>query len=139
MITLLITLFSLTPQPAQADWAPLIACDNYGMVVDRSSDGSSNQLVIRNNPDILSYFQSKADVRRAMNDKNEMIVSVSRGGPQIEHDNSALFVGYISGQTNVVVSWVDQNSVKVALWTAGYRGSNNVEVANWVFRNCSSR
>jgi len=137
MLTLLLALLSF--QPAHADWSPIIACEGNGMVVDANSDGNYYQLVIRNHSDTLSYFASKADIGRALNDRGEMIVSVDPGGPDFRGDRSSLYTGYISGQTNVVVSRVDATSVKVGIWEVGYRSTHNEEVANWVFRGCSFR
>jgi hypothetical protein len=129
-------LFSLTP--AHAGWSPIIACDNFGMVIDR--DGYEYQLVIRNHADTLDYFTSRANINRALNDKGEMIVSVSPGGPGLREDeSSSLYTGYISGATNVVISRVDATSIKVGIWEVGYRSTHNEEVANWVFRGCSFR
>lgn len=140
MKLLLLTLLALAPLGAlaqqQAAWSPLIACEGNNMVVDEDGNSDAFQLVIRNSPDILRYFSSKTDVSRSLNDKGEMIVSLSPGGPRSE-EASSLYVGYIGGQTSVVVSRVADDQIRVGLWEVGYRGTHSEEVANWVFRGCS--
>jgi hypothetical protein len=134
----LLPLLSLLPSYAQAGWDPILVCENYRMVVDRSSDGYGYQLVIRNHQDTLSYFASKASIGATLNEKGEMIVSLSPGGPGIDGPSS-LYVGYIGGSTNVVVSRVAGDVIRVGLWEVGYRGTHAEEVANWDFRGCFAR
>jgi hypothetical protein len=117
-------------------WTPVIACDSYGMVVDRND--SEYQLVIRNHPDVLGYFSGKVDLRRNINAKNELIVGIDEGGPSI-NGRTGMYVGYFGGDVNVVVSQEDASSVRVSLWSVGYRGMHVEEVANWVFRGCAVR
>jgi hypothetical protein len=138
MKTLLLAILALSPLSALAqhnNWSPIIACENSSMVVDRDGNNDTFQLVIRNSPNILRYFSTKTDITRAVNDKGELIVSLSAGGPRQEVPSS-LYVGYISGQTNIVVSRDANDQIRVGLWEVGYRGTHSEEVANWVFKNC---
>jgi hypothetical protein len=138
MKNLLLALLALSPLSAiaqQNDWSPILACESGTMVVDQSGNGDTFQLVIRNSPDILRYFSTKTDITRAVNDKGELIGSLSAVGPRQEVPSS-LYVGYISGQTNVVVSRDANGQIRVGLWEVGYRGTHSEEVANWVFKGC---
>ena len=139
MKTPLLILLALSPLRALAhDWSPILTCENSNMVVDQDANDDAYQLVIRNRPDVLRYFSTKTDITRAVNDKGELIVSLSAGGPRQEVPSS-LYVGYISGETNVVVSRDSGDQIRVGLWEVGYRGTHSEEVANWVFRGCGSR
>lgn len=139
LLSLSAFIFSSLPVMAQAAWNPIIACEGQRMVVDTNNLEPRYQLVIRNSPDILRYFSEKADISHAINEKNEMIVTVFPGGPGIDEEHaSRLFVGYISGQTNVVVSEVARDVYRVSLWHTTYR-SHGEELANWDFRGCSRR
>ena len=124
------------PAARAANWNNIISCENQHMVVD--ADGFSNQLVIRNSPGVLEYFQQQIGYDKLpVNAKGELVVEVSRGGPgSREEDAASSFVGSLGGTLNVVVSPEGNNAFRAAIWVSQYRGQGK-EIANWIFRDCS--
>ena len=122
---------------AQAAWSPALSCEGKRLVVDQASYAADGyQLVIRNSPEVLRYFSEQVNIDAAINDKGEFIVPVTQGGPR---GPESLYVGAIAGgPLAVTVTELNDGNIRVALTQVGYRGTHNQELANWIFRDCSS-
>lgn len=122
---------------ANADWSPVINCENKKMVVD--SDRSENyQLVLRDHG-ILQYFSQKVSLDAFFNSKNELVIPMiqtRRQDPSIGWHS--IFTGSIPGGQMEVYS-DNAGSVTISAVRYSYRATFRQELANWHFYSCEVR